>query len=79
MARVIAREKLKEGGGVDRIYLLPKYFAMHIWLNISFSRHTERRGGFEKSRVTPPCFPALAKTLVAFDNHHSSQISFNHH
>ena len=44
--RVLARDKLKEGvggGGVDRIYLLPKYFAMHIWLNISFSEQTERR------------------------------------
>ena len=56
-------------GEVDRIYLLPKYFAMHIWLNISFSEHTERKGrekreeGLKKSRVTPPCFPALAKTL----------------
>ena len=36
------------GGGVDRIYLLPKYFAMHIWLNISFSEHTERRGERKK-------------------------------
>ena len=32
------------GGGFDRIYLLPKYFAMHIWLSISFSEHTEGRG-----------------------------------
>ena len=31
-------------GEVDRIYLLPKYFAMHIWLNISFSEHTEKKG-----------------------------------
>ena len=45
---VLAREKLKEGGGgVDRIYLLPKYFGLHIWLNISFSEHT---GGREKRR-----------------------------
>ena len=47
--RVLARKKLKEGGGgVDRIYLLPKYFAMHIWLNISFSEHKERRGERKK-------------------------------
>ena len=45
---VLAREKLTEGGGVDRIYLLPKYFAMHIWLNKSFSEHKERRGERKK-------------------------------
>ena len=36
------------GGGVDRIYLVPKYFARHIWLNISFSEHTERKGERKK-------------------------------
>ena len=42
--------EIKGGGeGFDRIYLLPKYFAMHIWLNISFSEHTERRGDLKKA------------------------------
>ena len=58
-----SKGEIKGGGGrVDRIYLLPKYFAMHIWLNISFSEHTERRGerkkggGLKKAGYLPPAF-----------------------
>ena len=48
-SRVLAREKIKEGGGgVDQIYLLSKYFAMHIWQNISLYEHKERRGERKK-------------------------------
>ena len=65
-ARVLAREKLKErGGGVDWILFASKILCYaYLAKQIIFWAY-RKEGGLKKSRVTPPCFPALAKTLHA--------------